>query len=125
MGIMVEPGGRVAYVKLPFDVADELDREAVDAFARDREPESQQQGRLGGSASAAESFAKGAESFAEGDREAALSQWRDALGNDPGNYLIRKQIWAVENPDRFYPKIDWDWQKEILAHEREAEGDGS
>ena len=32
--------------------------------------------------------------------------------------MIRKQIWAVEHPERFYPAIDWDWQKEQLARER-------
>jgi hypothetical protein len=30
---------------------------------------------------------------------------------EPDNFVIRKQIWAVENPDRFYDgEIDTDWQ---------------
>ncbi|MEX2549148.1 MAG: hypothetical protein WD638_02890 [Nitriliruptoraceae bacterium] len=35
---------------------------------------------------------------------------------DPDNWLIRKQRWALSEPDRFYAgKIDQDWQKEQRA----------
>ena len=46
-----------------------------------------------------------------------LSQARDL---DAGNWRIRKQIWALEHPDRFYGTngIDWDWQKEQIAREK-------
>ena len=54
----------------------------------------------------------------QGDRAGAVAAWRRALAADPDNYVIRKQIWAVEHPDRFYPAIDWAWQKEQLARER-------
>lgn len=57
-----------------------------------------------------------------GDRAGAVAAWREALALDPESYIIRKQIWAVEHPERFYPTIDWAWQKEQLAREREAEG---
>ena len=35
---------------------------------------------------------------------------------EPDNYIIRKQIWAVQNPDRFYSgDVDYAWQKEQMA----------
>ena len=45
--------------------------------------------------------------------------WRRGRDLDPGNYLIRKQIWAVENPDKFYNgDVDYDWQREQTAREQ-------
>jgi hypothetical protein len=60
----------------------------------------------------------GLELLRRGDRIGALASWYQALAADPENYVIRKQIWAVEHPERFYPTIDWAWQKEQLARER-------
>ena len=46
-------------------------------------------------------FAGGVSAYADGDRQAAIRQWREALAEDPANHVIRKQIWVVQNPDRF------------------------
>lgn len=53
-------------------------------------------------------------------RESALASFRKALELDPTNWRIRKQIWAIENPDKFYakPNPDYRWQKEALEKER-------
>jgi len=53
-------------------------------------------------------------------REAALAKFREALQLDPANWRIRKQIWAVENPDKFYSRHnpDYGWQKRQLEEER-------
>ncbi len=60
--------------------------------------------------------------FAElGRRDAAIATWREALRLDPKNFTIRKQIWAVEHPEKFHPAIDWDWQKQQLRQERKEE----
>ena len=56
-----------------------------------------------------------------GRREEAVAEWRAALRRDPENFLIRKQIWAVEHPEKFHPEIDFAWQQERLRQEREAE----
>lgn len=50
----------------------------------------------------------------------ALIQLRRARDLAPDNWRIRKQIWAIEHPDRFYGSegIDWAWQKEQLRRER-------
>ena len=45
----------------------------------------------------------------------AVAAWRRGVAVQPDNYVIRKQIWAVENPDRFYQgSVDYAWQKEQL-----------
>ena len=60
-------------------------------------------------------FSQGVAAFASGSRDEAVMLWRKARALDPGNFIVRKQIWAVEHPDKFYPQIDHEWQKERLA----------
>ena len=60
-------------------------------------------------------FSRGVAAFASGRRDEAVILWRQARALDPGNFIIRKQIWAVEHPEKFYPQIDLEWQKERLA----------
>lgn len=62
-------------------------------------------------------FALGTALYQRGRTPDALAAWRTALALDPHNFTVRKQIWHVEHPDRFYPEIDLDWQKEQLARE--------
>ena len=45
-------------------------------------------------------------------KKQAVQHMRAALKLEPSNYIVRKQIWAVENPERFYGGgIDWEWQR--------------
>jgi tetratricopeptide (TPR) repeat protein len=61
-------------------------------------------------------FRKGWELYRQGKVKDALAEWRKGVELEPDNWIIRKQIWAVENPDRFYaPSVDYDWQKEQIA----------
>lgn len=54
-----------------------------------------------------------------GRNDEALEQLRLAVCADPQNWLIRKQMWAIENPHAFYDgAVDYDWQK--AQQEREA-----
>ena len=63
-----------------------------------------------------EVFREGLGLYRDGRTEEALARWRQGLEYDPDNYLIRKQIWAVENPERFYDgDVDYGWQREQLA----------
>lgn len=57
----------------------------------------------------------------QGRRADAVAEWRAALRLDPENFLIRKQIWAAEHPERFHPTIDVEWQQGQLRREREQE----
>ena len=54
------------------------------------------------------------------DKDEALEQLRAAVKLDPENWLIRKQMWAVETPEAFYDgPVDFAWQS--AQREREAE----
>ena len=58
------------------------------------------------------SFRRGLELYRRGETEGALVEWRQGMALEPDNYVIRKQIWAVEHPERFYDgDIDTDWQR--------------
>jgi hypothetical protein len=63
-------------------------------------------------------FQRGLEALQKGDKAAAAQHWRQALQADPKNFVIRKQIWALEHPEQFYPKINFEWQRRQLAEER-------
>ena len=56
----------------------------------------------------------------QGLREEALQRLRAARDLDPKNWRIRKQIWAIEHPEKFYESKapDYSWQQEELARER-------
>jgi len=53
----------------------------------------------------------------QGDRGKALAALKRARAADPGNWIIRKQIWAVEHPEEFYPAINTDWQSQQIKKE--------
>ena len=61
-------------------------------------------------------FQEGNTQFRQGLRAEALVKWKEGMALEPDNLVIRKQIWAVEHPDRFYAsdKVDYAWQKEQL-----------
>ena len=39
----------------------------------------------------------------------------------PDMTLPRLNVWSALHPEKFHPTIDWAWQKEQLAREREEE----
>ena len=56
-------------------------------------------------------FREGLSLIQEGNFEEALKKWREGSKLDSGNQIIKKQIWAVENPSKFYSgAVDYDWQ---------------
>ena len=56
--------------------------------------------------------------LSRGDSVTAVELLRKALQFDPKNWLIRKQIWAIESPGRFYAgPVDYEWQKRQLQKE--------
>ena len=60
-------------------------------------------------------FRQGLAMYRGGRVKEALSEWRRGVELAPDNYVIRKQIWAVEHPERFYHgKVDYDWQREQI-----------
>jgi tetratricopeptide (TPR) repeat protein len=60
-------------------------------------------------------FRAGEALYRQGQVDEAIAEWRKAVALEPDNYIIRKQIWAVQNPDRFYAgDVDYGWQDEQL-----------
>ena len=56
----------------------------------------------------------------QGQQDAALNKLKQARDLDPDNWRIRKQIWAIENPGKFYTgkSPDYGWQSEQLKKEK-------
>ena len=68
---------------------------------------------------AAARFQLGLVLLENGKKEEAMAEWRKALALDPKNWIIHKQIWAVEHPDKFYDgEVDYGWQKSQLKIEK-------
>ncbi len=60
-------------------------------------------------------FRKGLELYRAGRVREAMAEWRRGVELAPDNYVIRKQIWAVEHPERFYRgQVDYGWQREQM-----------
>jgi hypothetical protein len=119
-GVFLDADSKVAYVHgsatNQFDVADPRVRLNLDRHLAGGTPQPlDDDGRL--ASSALDVFAEGTALFAAGDTTRALETWRRALALDPDNFLIRSQIWAAENPDRFWPAVDRDWQEAQLIRE--------
>lgn len=69
-------------------------------------------------------FNLGSAHLAMGDKTKAIKLLKESLNMDRSNFLIRKQIWLIEHPEKFHPTIDWPWQREQLKKERAEEGGG-
>jgi tetratricopeptide (TPR) repeat protein len=65
-------------------------------------------------------FAWGVALLRQNRKDEALAKLRHARDLDPDNWRIRKQIWAVEHPDKFYSSEspDFGWQKQQLEQEK-------
>ena len=69
-------------------------------------------------------FGRGTALARLGRGEEAVAAWKRALALDPANFVVRKQIWAHRNPDRFWPTIDFDWQQAEMAREQAGRSEG-
>ncbi|MCI0342963.1 MAG: hypothetical protein L0216_17780 [Planctomycetales bacterium] len=66
-------------------------------------------------------FLAGVALLALGRDAEALVRFRAALALDRADWLCRKQIWALEHPEKFYEgPVDYGWQKEQIRREDEA-----
>lgn len=59
--------------------------------------------------------------LSEGKKEEAIKELKEAVYLDPKNYVVRKQIWLIENPEKFHPTIDWGWQAQQMQIETKEE----
>ena len=54
-----------------------------------------------------------------GGRDEAIKELKRAFRLDPANWLIRKQLWAIEHPEAFYEgNVDYGWQKAQVEREK-------
>ena len=54
--------------------------------------------------------------YRQGRVEEAMPFWRQVVEMEPDNFVVRKQIWAVEHPDKFYEgSIETSWQREQIS----------
>jgi tetratricopeptide (TPR) repeat protein len=127
-GVLIDEDGTVRWAKFgDFSITNADDRAAVERFLAGEDP--------GPSPDPGDAYVLGSlerELVATkvrlgrvllegGRRDEAVAAWREALRLDPENFTIRKQIWSVEHPEKFYPTIDFAWQGVQLAAEREQE----
>ena len=126
-GVMIDEAGRL--VKAPFNVNVE-DQETLAMLEKwlsdpdynatllhDMKPSSALVVKTNSEVSAR--FQLGLVLLEVGKREEAIEEWRKALALDPQNWIIHKQIWAVEHPDKFYEgDVDYGWQKAQLEKEK-------
>jgi hypothetical protein len=119
-GIFLDAAANVTYVHgsavNQFDVDDPRVRLNLDVHLAGGAPQAIDDD-VRASSQALEIFGEGAVFFAAGDTAKALDTWHRALAVDPDNFLIRSQIWAVENPERFWPAVDRKWQEAQLLRE--------
>lgn len=123
-GVFVDESGVIRYAKYGgFEVRKPEFRQLAEHFAA--EPDIQElqaqadDANQFASSDAQEHYRRGLELYGDGQVDAALAEWRAGVALEPENWIIRKQIWAIENPDRFYAgDVDFDWQREQIAQDR-------
>ncbi len=119
-GYLIDEGGTVRYKRLGgFDIRQAETASVVKGWAGGPsldEALDQADVALGAEHSEANShFTVGLALYREGKFEEAVAEWRKGVELEPDNYIIRKQIWAVQNPEKFYSgSVDYDWQKEQM-----------
>ncbi len=131
--ILIDETGRMVRGPQPANVADDARRAELTAWiergaAALNEPSGGSMPKKGAFADdeAELRFCRAALLLRTGRIGEAAVQLRRALNRDPANWIIHKQIWAIEHPDRFYDgPVDFRWQREQLEREHLAEkGEG-
>ena len=121
-GLLVDENGMLSYMQFGgFDIRRPDIYNLVSAWlatsileAPDNGSVSLSAGQYHGEANAL--FQQGLERYDLGDLNGAVLKWREGVALEPDKYVIRKQIWALEHPERFYSSdaVDSDWQREQL-----------
>lgn len=122
--VFVDEAGIIRYIKFAgFDIRNETDRAFVERFIEspsvDDFAAASEAGNGFDDPAALIHFQDGLAAYKRGETTQAMTAWREAVVLEPENWIIRKQIWAIENPDRFYAgDVDFAWQKEQIADGR-------
>jgi hypothetical protein len=132
VGILLDADGMLARPVGTVDVGDIALREELAQWVNTGSVPQWQQPRDGGvkgvqltarEQEADQHLQKAISHLDRGERDAALAELQQGTALDPDNWLIRKQGWAVENPQAFYEgEVDYRWQKAQIESE---EGEGN
>lgn len=119
--VFVDEMGIIRYMKFGgFDIRNPGDRVLAEGFAESPDlnvlAAQSERGYAIEDEEALRLYRDGLERFKSGNLSAALDLWRASVSLVPENWIVRKQIWALENPERFYGgEVDFDWQKVQIA----------
>lgn len=120
-GILLDESGVIRYTKFGgFDIRKSDYAQIVSRFIESsHDPELAQTAQLPqtfATPAALALFRQGLALYQQGRAQDAVALWRKAVALEPDNFIIRKQIWVVEHPERFYRgDVDYAWQREQMA----------
>jgi hypothetical protein len=117
-GILVSPTGKIdAIIASRFEIRRPETRALVeDWLIADEAPQVPRRDGLEWSDEALRLFRGAAAAVRRGDSDEAVRLLKLAYPLEPDNIIIRKQLWAIQNPEKFYDgDVDVDWQTEQLA----------
>ena len=118
-GFLIDERGVVRYKKLGgFDIRRVETKAVLDRWVSGEDPAPGRDWPVAGPefSESNELFRQGMVPFRQGRVEEAVELWHAGLEHDPDNYIIRKQIWAIEHPGRFYEgDVDYTWQRAQIA----------
>lgn len=120
-GVLTSPEGRIDAMKAgKFDIRRPETRELVESWLRGGEiPLLRPPEDVEWSHEALELFRRAVAAVERGARDEAVHLLERAFLLEPDNFIIRKQLWAIEEPERFYAgDIDYDWQRLRLEEGR-------
>jgi hypothetical protein len=117
-GILVDEQGRLAHRRLGgFDIRKPETTALVQQFATTGAVPADGAAQL--RPSEHDHFERGYALYLAGDLDSAARIWREGIAVEPDNWNMRKQLWAIENPGKFYDgDVDYAWQKEQVQQGR-------
>ena len=116
-GFFIDESGELKYRYVSgFDIKEPGVVEEVLAFAANGEVPAEGNTGL---VSDFDYFERGLAQYKAGNLQEAKRIWLEGGKAEPDHWNLRKQLWAVENPDKFYDgPVDYGWQKEQIAVEK-------
>lgn len=116
-GVLIDEKGQIQHIELAgFDIREESTRVLLESWFAGAELHitARFTRSLKGN-KAIELFKDGLDLYRRNNQKGAVAAWKKAVRFDPDNFVIRKQLWALEYPDKFYAgKIDFEWQRELI-----------
>ncbi len=121
-GLLIDESGGLVYKHFGgFDIRKPETAELVRSFFEGRAVADSPDGAAGGGVPVESMayFQRGLEQLRAGDEAAAKATWREGIAVEGDNWNLRKQLWALEHPEKFYDgPVDFGWQKEQIKQGR-------